>query len=212
MSPHALPRPEAVLFDIGNVLIEWHPEARYDQLVGQARREAMFAAVDLEAMNEHLDRGASFRETVYGLAELHPEYGDDIRMWFDRWVDIAHPAIEHSVRLLRALRRKGVPVFALSNYGRDSFAISESVFPFLAEFDRRYISGQLGVMKPEARIYEIVEQDCGIAPGQLLFADDRADNIAAAEARGWQGHLFTGPEGWAARLVAAGLLTPEEAA
>ena len=44
------------------------------------------------------------------------------------------------------------------------------------------------------------------------FTDDRADNIAAAAARGWQTHHFTGPQGWADRLVAAGLLTREEAA
>jgi 2-haloacid dehalogenase len=45
-----------------------------------------------------------------------------------------------------------------------------------------------------------------------LFADDRADNIAAADVRGWQTHLFDGPVPWAARLVAEGLLTPQEAA
>ena len=69
----------------------------------------------------------------------------------------------------------------------------------------------MAVIKPDAEIYARVEADCGIAPGALLFADDRADNIAAAAARGWQTHLFTGPEGWAARLVAEGLLSTEEA-
>jgi 2-haloacid dehalogenase len=44
----------------------------------------------------------------------------------------------------------------------------------------------------------------------LLFVDDRAENIAAARARGWQGHLFDGPQGWAERLIAEGLLTREE--
>ena len=51
-----------------------------------------------------------------------------------------------------------------------------------------------------------------MAPGALLFTDDRRENIEAAEARGWQGHLFEGPEGWAGRLVSEGLLTAEEAA
>ncbi len=66
--------------------------------------------------------------------------------------------------------------------------------------------------KPDPRFYQIVEDETGINPARLLFTDDLADNIAAAEARGWQGHLFDGPEGWAARLVQAGLLTEDEAA
>ncbi len=205
------PRPDAVVFDIGNVLIEWQPERAFADLVGPERARAMFAAVDLHHMNELVDRGADFRETVYQAAEETPEFRDEIRMWHDRWLDVAGPEIPHSVRLLRALRANGVAVFALSNFGQGSFAVAEEAWPFLTEFDRRYISGHLGVTKPAARLYEIVEEDSGIAPGRLLFTDDMAYNIAAAEARGWQAHLFEGPEGWAARLVAAGLLSAEEA-
>ena len=70
----------------------------------------------------------------------------------------------------------------------------------------------MNVTKPDPEIYRMVEADCGIAPGALLFTDDRHDNIAVADARGWQTHLFTGPQGWADRLVTAGLLTTAEAA
>lgn len=205
------PRPEAVVFDIGNVLIEWHPERAFGAMLGADRAREMFSATDVLEMNELIDRGADFRETVYAAAEAAPAFRDEIRMWHDRWLEIAGPEIPHSVRLLRALRAKGVTVFALSNFGRDTLAVAEGAWPFLAEFDKRYVSGHLGVIKPAARIYEIVEQDCGIAPERLLFTDDMAYNVAAAEARGWQAHLFEGPQGWAARLVAAGLLTAQEA-
>ena len=60
-------------------------------------------------------------------------------------------------------------------------------------------------------IYEMLEEDCGVDPAGLLFADDRQENLDAAAARGWQTHLFTDPQGWADRLVAEGLLTPEAA-
>jgi 2-haloacid dehalogenase len=212
MTDATLPRPEAVIFDIGNVLITWQPEDRYDEMIGRARREAMFAAVDLHHMNERFDQGLPFRDVVVETAKSYPEFHDEIMMWYDRWLDLATPPIDHSVRLLRALRSKGVPVFALTNFGIDSFALSEARDTFLTEFDRRYISGHMGVTKPSPRIYEMVEEDCGIAPGRLLFTDDKPDNIATADARGWQTHLFEGPQGWADRLIAAGLLTPEEAA
>lgn len=202
----------AVIFDIGNVLIEWNPERFYDAEIGESRRRAMFAAVDLHGMNDVIDRGGPFRDTIYATAAANPDWEAEIHMWHDRWIELARPAIDHSVRLLRALRSAGVPVFALSNFGIDSFAYAETQYPFLAEFDRRYISGHMAVIKPDPEIYRMVEADCGVAPSELLFADDRTDNIAAAAARGWQTHHFAGPAGLADRLVSEGLLAAEAAA
>lgn len=201
---------QAVVFDIGNVLIEWQPERHYDRVIGQARRKAMFEAVDLHAMNDLVDRGAPFKETVYAAADEVPAFADDIRRWHSDWLQMASPAIPLSVALLRALRAKGVPVFALSNFGVETFALAEVEYPFLKEFDRRYISGHMRMVKPFADIYAALEEDCGVEPAGLLFADDRADNIAAAQKRGWQTHLFTDPLGWAACLEAKGVLTHDE--
>ncbi|MEM1101850.1 MAG: HAD family phosphatase [Pseudomonadota bacterium] len=203
---------KAVIFDIGNVLIEWQPERFYDRVYGRARREALFQAVDLHEMNNRVDMGAPFRETIYATAEAHPAWEAEIRDWHDRWGELATPVIDRSVRLLRALRARGVPVFALTNFGVESYAFAQTRFDFLSEFDREYVSGRMRVVKPDPAIYAGVEADCGVAPGDLLFADDRTDNIEAAAARGWRTHLFEGPEGWAARLVDEGLLTAEEAA
>lgn len=202
--------PEAVVFDIGNVLVEWHPERHYDRLIGPERRKALFAAVDLHAMNLRVDLGAPFAAEVAAMADAHPEWRAEILAWREGWVEMCSPAIHGSVALLRRLRARGVPVFALSNFGVDTYATAQGVYDFLKEFDAEFISGHLGVMKPDAAIYERLERDTGVAPGALLFADDRPDNIAAAAARGWQTHLFDGPEGWAARLVAAGLLPETE--
>ncbi|MEM8538281.1 MAG: HAD family phosphatase [Pseudomonadota bacterium] len=202
---------KAVIFDIGNVLIGWQPERFYDSVIGAERRRAMFAEIDLHGMNDKVDRGADFKTTVYQTAAQYPAWENEIRLWHDRWTDMAGPVIDRSVRLLHALRARDVPVFALTNFGIQTFDIATPRFPFLSDFDRRYISGHMGVIKPEARIYEMVEEDCGLPPASLLFTDDRAENLAAAAARGWQTHLFDGPSGWADRLVSAGLLTPEAA-
>ncbi|PUB15576.1 HAD family hydrolase [Yoonia sediminilitoris] len=201
----------AVIFDIGNVLIEWQPERFYDRVIGADRRKAMFAAIDLHGINDQVDRGHGFRETIHAAADAHPDWRDEVLMWHDNWLDMATPTIDHSVRLLRGLRAADMPVFALSNFGIQPFAIAEPVYPFLGEFDRRYISGHMGEVKPEPRIYEMVEQDCGLAPETLLFVDDRRENLDTAATRGWQTHLFDGPQGWADRLVREGLLSPEAA-
>ena len=202
---------QAVIFDIGNVLTEWQPEAFYDRTIGPLRRKALFDAVDLHKMNLDIDAGALFRETIYDWADRHPDWRPEIRWWYDRWIELASPRIEGSIALLRALRTKAVPVFALTNFGKYSFDEALPKLDFLAEFDRLYVSGRMGVVKPDPRIYAMVEADCAIPPGQLLFVDDKPENIAAAAVRGWQTHLFTHWQLWAARLVDERLLTRSEA-
>lgn len=204
-------QPEAVIFDIGNVLTRWQPEAFYDRVLGEDRRRALFDAVDLHGMNALVDDGALFRETIYDWADRHPDWAREIRLWYDRWIELASPRIEGSISLLRALRKKSVPVFCLTNFGSYSYEEARDKLDFLGEFDREYVSGRLGISKPDPRIYQAVEEDCAISPDRLLFTDDRADNISAAARRGWRTHQFESWQGWAARLVAEGLLTNEEA-
>lgn len=203
---------EAVVFDIGNVLIEWHPERFYDRMIGEDRRRALFAAVDLDGMNMRVDMGEGFRDVIYGVADQQPDWGDEIRLWHDHWIEMASPDIPGSAKLLRTLRAKGVPVFALTNFGVESYAYAKTRYPILNEFDREFVSGELRMMKPSPEIYQVLERETGYSGAQLLFADDRPDNVAAAQARGWHAHLFEGPEGWAKTLIAHGLLAAEEAA
>jgi 2-haloacid dehalogenase len=203
---------QAVIFDVGNVLIEWQPERFYDSVIGEDRRKAMFAEVDLHGMNELVDLGHPFKETIYKAADTYSDWTAEIHMWHDRWIEMASPVIEHSVQLLRTLRSKGVPVFSLTNFGIQSYAYAETKYPFLGEFDQDYISGHMAVTKPDPKIYEMLEKGCGLAPETLLFADDRTENIEAAQARGWNTHLFENPQGWADALVSHGVLTSKEAA
>lgn len=203
---------EAVVFDIGRVLVDWNPERFYDARLGRERRERFFAETAVTAMNDEIDRGAPFRETVMAHATRHPNWADEIIHWHDSWDQMIGPDLPHTGRLLLALKARGVPVFALSNIGEATFQIAATRYPVLGRFDRAYVSGRLRLIKPDPRIYAAVETDSGLAPGALLFTDDRADNIAAAAARGWRTHLFEHPGGLAARLVAEGLLSEEEAA
>jgi 2-haloacid dehalogenase len=198
--------PDAVIFDIGNVLITWHPEKLYDTLMSPDKRRAMFASVDLHLMNDKIDHGENWRATVYSTAAAYPEYTDMIRLWHDRWAEMATPAITKSWDILRRLRQQGIPVFALSNFGIETFAFAETIYPELAEFDRRFISGHMGVTKPARRIYEMVEAETGLSGAQLFFADDRQENIDTAAAMGWQGHVFTSPENLERDLVRLDLL------
>ncbi|WP_439111089.1 HAD family hydrolase [Lentibacter sp.] len=202
---------EAVVFDIGNVLIEWKPEKHYRKWLGAARQDAFFEAFDFHELMNEIDAGAPFSETVAKAAAEQPAYSAEILMLRDEWLTLAGGVMHRSVRLLRALRAAGVPVFALSNFGSENFRWSAAAHPFLNEFDRAYISGDMGLRKPFEAIYAAVEADCGVAPERLLFGDDRDDNLATAQARGWQTHRVDSEGSWAQALVSHGLLSEEAA-
>ena len=201
-----------MVFDIGNVLIEWQPERFYDSRIGASRRKQLFDQVPLHEMNLNVDRGHPFRGSVYALADQHPEWSEEIRWWHGCWLQMVPRKISRSVRLMQALQAKGIPVFALSNFGAETFELACGSYPFLRGFDRTFVSAHLKCIKPEPEIYAILERDTGVAPDRLLFTDDRLENIEAATIRGWQTHLFTTPALLAARLVQAKLLTEHEAA
>ena len=201
----------AVVFDIGNVLIEWVPERYFDQALGAERRQEFFEQVPIIDANAAIDCGADFTGTLQQLALDYPHWKTEIRLWQDNWLAIVGPEIPRSVRLLRALRAKGIPVLALSNFGVHPFEQAQNHYGFLSEFDERYISGHLQIIKPDPQIYAALEEGSGYTPKSLLFADDLPQNIAAAAARGWQTHLFKDADGWADCLVSHGLLSAAEA-
>lgn len=204
-------QPRAVIFDIGNVLIGWQPEAFYDSRIGEAKRRAFFEAVPIHATNLEIDRGAPFLASLQALAGKHPDWSEQVLWWHDHWLEMVQPVIEGSVATLQALKARGVPTFALTNFGDETFDIALREFPFLRAFDRAFVSGRLGLIKPDPAIYAAVEEGTGLAGRDLLFTDDKPENIEAAAARGWQTHLFTGWRPWAERLVEQGLLTRTEA-
>lgn len=203
---------QAVVFDIGNVLLEWHPTRPFDRILGVQRRKELFARVDFHGMNLRSDHGFDMWDEVEALAVQHPKDADDIRLWSKHWIDMLEPPLERSARLLKALRAKGVPVYALTNFGDRTFDLAEDKYPILKEFDQRFISARLHVTKPDPEIYAHVERATGHAPETLFFTDDSQSNIDAATARGWIGHLFIDEASLANRFVALGLLTEDEAA
>jgi 2-haloacid dehalogenase len=202
---------KAVVFDIGNVFIGWQPEQFFDSVIGEDRRRGFFAAVDLHGMNDRIDAGAAFHDTLMQTIKENPDWTAELQIWHDRWIEMAAPLIPHSERLMYALQAKGIPVFSLTNFGIQTYDLAAKTYSFMRKFDRDFISGHMGVIKPDPTIYQMLEDGSGLSGDALIFADDRDDNIVAANARGWKTHLFEHPQGWADRLVAEGLLTKEEA-
>jgi 2-haloacid dehalogenase len=198
--------PRIIVFDVGRVLVEWDPERLYSVLIPDpGERVAFLDRVGLDAMNTEADRNGSLESHVLALADKYPADAELIRPWWTRWNEMCWADKPDTARLLRAVKAAGIPVWALSNFATDTFAIAQSRFPILTAFDGMVVSGSEGAIKPDPEIYEILEQRTGLSGSDLFFIDDKEENIAAAEHRGWQTHLFDKADNLARRLTEMGI-------
>lgn len=207
------PAPTAVVFDIGEVLLHWSPERVYARLIPDPdARARFFRDICPPEWNAAFDRGTPMPQGVAEHAERHPEHADLILAWWADWPQMIGPAIDGTVACLRALKAKGTPVYGLTNFAAETFEIARETYPFLDDFDVCVVSAHVKRNKPEPEIYAELEARTGAAPHALFFADDRPENVAAAVARGWHGHVFEHAEGLQAALIGHGLLAREDLA
>ena len=196
-----------VLFDIGNVLVDWNPDNLLKKLLPDAAaiqdfRENAVTHDRILAM----DRGQTWKVQLAEIAADCPQHLETARAYRDRWVETISGPIHGTVDIMAKLKAAGFPIYALSNYGVENFEATVKVYPFLEAFDGRVVSGYEGVIKPDPAIYDLVVQRFSVDPAQTLFIDDRPENIAAAKACGFRGHLFTDSDALAKYLAEAGIL------
>ncbi len=174
-----------VVFDIGNVLVRWNPRNLFRKTFkDEARMERFLAAalsMDFIALTDIV---ADFSRAVTERARAFPEFTHELHLFDERWVETIGGPIEENVALLKRLKAAGRPVYGLSNFASVKFALARQMFDFLNEFDLCVISGQVGVVKPDPRIYEILFERVGRDPSELLFVDDSLANVRAAEEAG----------------------------
>ena len=146
-----------VVFDIGNVLLRWNPRNLYRKTFDDEARMERFLATAL-AMDfvAHTDTAPDFAAAVEARAKAFPEFAAELRLFHERWIETLGGPIDENVALLRRLKSAGRPVHALSNFATDKFALAREQYDFLDAFDVAVISGHVGAVKPEARIYEIL--------------------------------------------------------
>ena len=102
--------------------------------------------------------------------------------------------------------QRGVPTYIFSNTNDIAVEHIRRNFPFFAGFDGYIFSYEVGAMKPAAKIYEALETMSGRQGAEILYLDDRQENVDAGAARGWQVVLQTDPELSRAAIASVGLL------
>lgn len=197
----------AVVFDIGRVLIEWRIGAPYERLIADADRRAWFLDhVVTEEWHFRHDAGEPLAEMIAGRVAEFPEWRAEIEAYRTHWLETVPGPVPGSADLVEALVARGVPLYAITNFGADTWAMFRPTFPLLDHFRDVVVSGHERLVKPGAEIFHLAAARFGHVPAEMLFIDDNAANVAAAAALGWQVHHFKAAAALAADLAARGLL------
>jgi 2-haloacid dehalogenase len=205
---HPAARPTSVVFDVGNVLVDWNPRAQFARHIADpvALDRFLGEVATLEWHTQH-DAGRPFAETSAELIALYPDDAEHIRLWGERFDEQIGDVLPGMADLVDALDSRGVPLYAITNFSHEfwpPFARREAAL--LAPFRDILVSGEVKLVKPDPAIYALALERFGLATGEALFVDDRAVNVEAAERAGFAGHVFRDAEVLRAELKRFGLL------
>jgi epoxide hydrolase-like predicted phosphatase len=199
--------PKAVVFDLGKVLVD------FDYGIA-ARRIAARGKMSIEEIARYINQSPLFVQYESGHVTTEQFYQEiravtgfrgDLAEFADCFADI-FVAIEPMVQLQEGLRQQGLSTYAFSNTNELAAEHIRRNFPFYGTFDGCILSFEHGVMKPDAKLYEVVEHESGRRSADILYLDDRPENVAAGAARGWQVILQETPEKSQAAIRKLGLL------
>ena len=198
---------DAVVFDLGGVLIDWNPRHLYRQLFDDETEMEHFLA-EVCTLEWHVahDLGDDTKDSCVQLALAHPQHAEMIHAWADRSEDMIAGSIDDTVAILGELKAAGVRCYVLSNMERETFPLRRERFGFLDWFDGHVISGLEGLVKPDPRIFRRLLRRFDLQPSRTIFIDDNAANVEAAAALGIHALLFRSPAQLRTELEGAGLL------
>ncbi len=198
----------AILWDLGNVLIDWSPRRLYEKLFRTPEEVEHFLS-EVCTMDWHAehDRGVSMAENRDALITAHPHLEDAIRAWETGFEGMVDGTVDGTAEIMDALASHGVPQYALTNLPAEWVEPVNRLYPSMRHMRDVIVSAHEGVIKPERRIYEITAARLPHAPGEVLFFDDRESNVLAAREFGFDAEVFTGADSLHRALSDRGVLS-----
>jgi len=184
---------DTIIFDLGGVLIDWNPEYVYlDVFKGDRKKmQWFFDNICTSDWNENQDAGYPMAKATEERIALFPEYENEIKMFYGRWVDMLGEALLETVAILKKLKDSGnFKIVALTNWSAETFPIALNRFEFLQWFEDIIVSGEEKTRKPFAEIYNLTLERFNIKAENAIFIDDNLRNIEAANNLGINGVQF----------------------
>ena len=200
-------KPSIVVFDLGKVLVD------FDYFIA-AKKIAAHSDLSPEAVKKHFDHSPLLYRYETGLMTQREFYEEarkvaNFRGTFDEFTSYFSDIfweIPAMIEVQATLRKRGIPTYIFSNTNDLAIHHIRKNFPFFANFDGYILSYEVGAMKPDAKIYEALEKMSGKRGADILYLDDRQENVDGGAARGWQVILQTEPEKSRTEMQKLGLL------
>ncbi|MBR4506003.1 MAG: HAD family phosphatase [Bacteroidales bacterium] len=180
-----------IIFDFGNVLVQWHPELVYTEYFGDEARAWWFLrhVVDNE-WRGRIDAGESTAELTAELVGRFPEYKEAIELFDQRYFDMLTGEVPGMRELLGEVMRH-YEVYGLTNWSMETFPTARERFTILQMIDRYVVSAAERLIKPDPRLFQVLLDRYGLRAEECTFVDDNPDNVAAACKLGMRGIVFT---------------------
>ena len=182
-----------IIFDFGNVLVRFEPELVYTEYFGDEAKAWWFLRHVIDpAWRTRMDAGEPYADAIADLAARYPEHKEAIGLYLTRHFDMLTGEVPGMRDLIGELKGKGYGIYGLTNWSMETFPEARRRFAILQMVDRYVVSAQERLVKPDPRLFRVLLDRYGLQPGECIFVDDNADNVAAACRLGIEGILFRG--------------------
>ena len=198
---------EAVVFDVGRVLYQWQLAHLFEKIVSDPDRLAkLLDEVVTEEWHFEADAGRALADMVPERIALYPDFEAEIRAYAARFNETIPGPVPGSHALVERLDARGIPLFAITNFGAEFWAGFRPTAPIFDRFGHIVVSGEEKLAKPDPAIFALAQGRFGKPAEAMLFIDDNPANVEAAAACGWQVHHFTQASALEADLASRGLI------
>lgn len=198
---------EAVVFDVGRVLYQWQLAHLFEKIVSDPDRLAkLLDEVVTEEWHFEADAGRSLADMVPERIALYPDFEAEIRAYAARFNETIPGPVPGSHALVERLDARGMPLFAITNFGAEFWAGFRPTAPIFDRFGHIVVSGEEKLAKPDPAIFALAQGRFGKPAEAMLFIDDNRANVEAAASCGWQVHHFTQASALEADLASRGLI------
>lgn len=192
----------AIIFDLGKVLVDFDYSIAARKIAARSTKQIpdLRHFLGSSPILARYESGALTRRQFFAEMQQATGFAGDIDEFSDDLADIFLP-IGPMVGLHEELRQRGLPTYIFSNTNGIAIGHIRHNFPFFRNFDGYVFSYEVKSMKPRPEIYEAMEKMSGKRGGDLIYIDDRPENIATGNARGWRAILHETPEKTRAALL-----------
>ena len=184
-----------IIFDFGNVLVQWHPEHVYGEYFGDEAKAWWFLrhVADMD-FRQRIDAGESFDGCIREKQAQYPEYEQAIELYRPRWREMLTDEVPGMREVIVELRGNNYELYGLTNWSMETFPEARERFGILQMIERYVVSGAEGLVKPDPRLFQVLLDRYALRAEECIFVDDNPDNVAAACQMGMKGIVFSGAE------------------